>query len=77
MNKTGNRKPCYQISIFIDELHNNTAVGITAANSEALWRFLLYIFAQLNNYPIEKYSFLCFITLKKNVSLNFLYCPGS
>lgn len=58
MNQTDSRKPCYQISLFIVELivelHTNAAVGITAANSEALLYFLLYISTQLNNYPSEK-----------------------
>lgn len=48
MSQTDNRKPCYQIFLFIVELHINTTVSITAANSEALLFFLLYISAQLN-----------------------------
>lgn len=40
MYQTDSSKPCYQIFLFIVELHTNTA--------EVLLSFLLYISAQLN-----------------------------
>lgn len=65
MNQIDRRKPCYQISLFMVELHTNSAVGFNAVNSEALLCFLLYISTQLNKHPSEKYLFLIFRTLQK------------
>lgn len=62
MNQIDLRKRHYQISLFIVEFHTNR-VSIIAANSEALFCFLLYICTQLNNYLREKYFFLIFIRL--------------
>lgn len=63
MNQIDLRKHRYQISLFIVEFHTNR-VSIIAANSEALFCFLLHICTQLNNYLSEKYFLLIFIRLQ-------------
>lgn len=63
MNQIDLRKHHCQISLFIVEFHTNR-VSIIAANSEALFCFLLHICTELNNYLSEKYFFLIFIRLQ-------------